>query len=257
MAGLGGLLGIVLLAVVAIMAPGRPPTTWTPLSTPGSATSVPSFPSSMGVEGVYGRFAALGPVTAGGTAAQLSVSLAGDLALPTGRVVAADVFFFDTIPFTRWLPSGMHPVFVLHATAPTFGDRIAAAMIRVGSGVPVRWEPALTPGQDPSRLESDGFFGYGVDSGTGCFASAEALAELMRHGSPAAETYADRVQAAMFPSKIDIRPTADIPVGDGTGLNVVAFSSGWGDGGYPSYFGLDAAGKPLVLLTNFGILDAS
>jgi uncharacterized protein DUF4241 len=257
MAALGGVLGIVLVTVVLITIPARAPTVApaSPSATATVASSVPAGPPQMSIEDVYSRFAGPGPATAGGTAAHLSVSRAGNLFLLTGRVVAADVFFFDTIPFARWLPSGTHPVFALHATAPSFGDRIAAAMIRVAPGDPVRWEAALTPGQDPSAAGPDQFFGYGVDSGTGCFASAEAVEELTRRGSRAAETYADRVQAAMFPSKTEIHPTADIPVGDGTGLNVVAFASGWGDGGYPSWFGLDAAGKPLVLMTNFGILD--
>jgi len=39
---------------------------------------------------------------------------------------------------------------------------------------------------------------------------------------------------------------------------VIGFPSGYGDGSYPSYFGLDRHGNnPLVVLTAFGILDAS
>lgn len=254
MVGLGGLLGIVLVVVISLTAPGRTSTIpESPSTTP--ASSLPSGPPEMSIEDVYGGFSRLGPVTAGGTATQLSVSRAGDLFLQTGRVVAADVFFFDSIPFTRWLPAGTHPVFALHATAPSFGDRIAAAMIRVAPGDPVRWEPALTPGQDPSAAAPGEFYGYGVDSGTGCFTSAEAVEYLSRAGAAAGDAYADRVHATMFPSETEIHPTANILVGDANGLNVVAFQSGWGDGGYPSYFGLDGAGKPLVLMTNFGILD--
>ena len=60
----------------------------------------------------------------------------------------------------------------------------------------------------------------------------------------------------MFPSGTETHVTVDVPVGDPAGLNVIAFQSGFGDGGYMSYFGLDASGRPLVLLTNFDILDA-
>jgi hypothetical protein len=254
MAMLGGVLGIVLVAVIAVTAPASPSVL---VPAPPSATpdaSAPAGPPEMAIEEVYGRFARLGPVTSGGSAAQLSVSRAGDLVLQTGRVVAADVFLFDNIPFTRWLPSGTHPVFVLHAAAGS-DDRIAAAMIRVGPGDPVRWEPALTLGQDAARLPPDQFFGYGVDSGIGCFASAEAVEYLSRAGAAAGDAYSARVEAAMFPSKTEFRLVADIPLGDGTALNVVAFQSGWGDGGYPSYFGLDAEGTPFVLMTDFQILD--
>jgi hypothetical protein len=255
MVALGGLLGIVLVAVIAVTAPASP-SVLVPAAPSASANPAPAGPPEMAIEQVYGRFARLGQVTSGGSAAQLSISRAGDLVLQTGRVVAADVFLFDNIPFTRWLPSGTHPIFVLHATAGS-DDRIAAAMIRVAPGDPVRWEPALTPGQDASRLPPDQFFGYGVDSGIGCFASAEAVEYLSRAGARAGDAYSARVEAAMFPSKNEFHLVADIPLGDGTGLNVVAFQSGWGDGGYPSYFGLDAAGKPLVLVTNFGIIDGS
>jgi hypothetical protein len=253
MVALGGVLGIVLVAVIALAAPASP-SVLVPAAPSASANPAPAGPPEMAIEEVYGRFARLGQVTSGGSAAQLSISRAGDLVLQTGRVVAADVFLFDNIPFTRWLPSGTHPVFVLHATAGS-DDRIAAAMIRVAPGDPVRGEPALTPGLDPSRVPPDQFFGYGVDSGIGCFASAEAVEYLSRAGARAGDAYSARVQAAMFPSKNEFHLVADIPLGDGAGLNVVAFQSGWGDGGYPSYFGLDAAGKPLVLLTNFGILN--
>src|SRR4051794_10612315 len=124
MVGLGAVLGIVLVAVISLTGPARTSTfPASPSATPDSSS--PAGPPEMSIEDVYGRFSRLGPVTAGGTATQLSVSRAGDLFLQTGRVVAADVFFFDTIPFTRWLPAGTHPVFALHATAPSFGDRIA------------------------------------------------------------------------------------------------------------------------------------
>ena len=69
-------------------------------------------------------------------------------------------------------------MFVLHATVGS-DDRIAAAMIRVALGDPVRWEPALTPGQNPAGAGADQFYGYGVDSGIGCFTSAEAVEYLL------------------------------------------------------------------------------
>jgi hypothetical protein len=37
--------------------------------------------------------------------------------------------------------------------------------------------------------------------------------------------------------------------------NVVCFSSGWGDGHYPSFFGLASDGRPHVLLTDFLLLN--
>jgi Protein of unknown function (DUF4241) len=35
----------------------------------------------------------------------------------------------------------------------------------------------------------------------------------------------------------------------------VIFSAGWGDGFYASYWGLNAKGEPLKLVTDFNVLD--
>ena len=44
---------------------------------------------------------------------------------------------------------------------------------------------------------------------------------------------------------------------EASGANVIAFSSGYGDGSYPSYWGYDLAGQRVALVTDFGVLDAS
>jgi len=51
--------------------------------------------------------------------------------------------------------------------------------------------------------------------------------------------------------------TASVEVDPTTHANVVAFASGFGDGTYPSYAGFDRDGRVVVVLTDFGILDAS
>ena len=37
--------------------------------------------------------------------------------------------------------------------------------------------------------------------------------------------------------------------------NIIAFSSGWGDGMYPSYLALDGSGRPVAVVTDFQVLD--
>ena len=214
------------------------------------------MPPPLDAPGVYARFATLGQATAGGEAGALTATRAGVLALPTGRIVAADVYFVDAPAFVRQVAPGSYDVTALHIDLGPLDDRIAAAMVRFGPGDPVRWEMAVTPGQDVSQLSGDGaIFGYSVDSGTGCFTSAEAVDALGATDSDASTAYAGLVESAMFPSPTDVKSTAEIALPGSAGLDVVAFESGFGDGAYPSWFGLDAAGKPLVLLTNFAILD--
>jgi hypothetical protein len=37
--------------------------------------------------------------------------------------------------------------------------------------------------------------------------------------------------------------------------NIAIFSSGWGDGYYPAFWGLDKFGKPLVLVIDFFVAE--
>jgi hypothetical protein len=261
MLGLGAAIGLVLVIAVGLLAPPVA-TPVTPIasvsSLPAASSAAPPVLDGMAAQDVYRRFATGGSASAGGEPVDLSIERAGELVLQTGRVVASDPTYLDPLPFSRWLVPGRHPVFVLHAaSAVPRDDRIAAALIRVAPGDPIRWEMALTAGQDPARLAPGQFFGYGVDSGIGSFASAEAAEWLARAGNAAYDTFSSRLAATMFPSRNEIHPVADIAVGDPKGLNVIAFASGWGDGQYPSYFGLDGAGSPIVLVTDFQILDAS
>ena len=177
--------------------------------------------------------------------------------LPTGRIVAADVFFFTTEPFSRRLPVGRYPVLLLSsARDPDLVGANAAAMIRVAPGDPVSWEMAVTPGLDATTLQPGEFFGYPVDSGTGAFASAEAVEMPGSDGGRRRCLRRPSISRGLYPSDGVYNPSVDITVDAASGVNVIAFVSGFGDGSYPSWFGLDADGRPLVLLTDFGILEA-
>jgi len=254
--GIAGLVAVVAWVGLVLLPPGaRSPT--------GSRPSIPSpdamasLPPALTTEEVYAAFAEGGAARSAGERTVLSTVRAGDLLLPTGRLVANDVFFLDREPFTRRLPVGRHPVLLLaSASAADVIPRVAAALIRVGPGDPVSWELALVPGQDPAALQPGEFFGYGVDSGTGSFASAEAAAAVTGGDFDA---YSDQIHHGMYPSEdvVDWNILVELVVDPATGANVIAFSSGFGDGAYPSWFGLDARGEPVVLLTDFGILQGS
>lgn len=106
-------------------------------------------------------------------------------------------------------------------------------------------------GQDTSALKEGHFFGYGVDSGTGCFIdlSAAKVLELKMRENP---DYYEEIIAAMDRTYVSTWSWANIPLGKG---NLVAFSSGFGDGGYASYWGLDAAGEISVVVTDFSVVN--
>ncbi|MEW2132176.1 DUF4241 domain-containing protein [Streptomyces sp. NPDC005435] len=180
----------------------------------------------------------------------------GELSLPTGRVVACDPFVClgtgDIDPFTAEVEPGRYRVEVAMATLTQPGEapsdtphlRVAAARLVIRDEPAVTWEPALLPGQDPAELGEDEFYGYGVDAGTGCFYDASA-------------------DGAFPGGEDDEGPLWDAFEGSGwapgphritspdAGHDLIAFSSGWGDGAYPTWVGRGADGEITCFLTDF------
>ena len=83
------------------------------------------------------------------------------------------------------------------------------------------------------------------------------LTETLGFHRRGARGIGERLMGAM-PFKTSTDPlTATVEVDGASGANVVAFASGFGDGSYPTYAGFDGGGTVLVVLTDFGILDAA
>lgn len=133
------------------------------------------------------------------------------------------------------------------------GERVAFARVRLGEGPVARWVLALLEGQDPGTIGAEEFFGYGVDAGTGCFMDP-AVSRLLEARLAASEDLADAIIGTMEASRRAACGWASIRPSDEREENVVCFSSGWGDGCYPSFFGLDAEGRPVALVTDFCVL---
>jgi Protein of unknown function (DUF4241) len=175
----------------------------------------------------------------------------GVLAVPTGRLVACDPFTGGRSAFSQQSPKGHFPVHLLIAHYEGPDERIAAATLRFSTGIPDQWEMAVSPGQDPSTLGPDEFFGYGVDSGTGSFMDSEAADRLDVRMSQV-ESYADTIIERMETTYKHTRSWALIDLDDDGGLEVALFSSGLGDGMYASYWGW-SKGELVCLVTDFGL----
>jgi Protein of unknown function (DUF4241) len=175
----------------------------------------------------------------------------GDLLLPSGQLVACDPFVTpEATPFNQLLSCGEFPVVLSVAEIPT-DQRVAFATVRFKQISPARWEMMATGANDPSKLEPGHILGYGVDSGTGCFMDAlagRALTQKMNDDSNFFET----MMAEMDKTYRDTWSWLNMKFGDG---NLIAFSSGEGDGIYGTYAGFDAQGKVAVVVTDFMVLD--
>jgi Protein of unknown function (DUF4241) len=185
----------------------------------------------------------------------------GDLNLPSGKIVALDplVMMGNGQGFTQTVEPGRYEISVYWFDDKDWGKRNAFAALTFSHGEVSTWHMAVTEGQDVTKLKPDEFYGYGVDAGMGAFLSPEGFKALNDSMDKAQKeianytSYYDDVLAkpldATNPSRLLYAPPTDPE------KNLAMFASGFGDGSYPSYFGLDAAGKPVILVTTFFVVD--
>lgn len=178
----------------------------------------------------------------------------GQLLITSGAIAASDPFVSPNVaPYVQAVPNGRHPVSVAVARFENGDERVAFARTRFANSTAIAWKMALAPGQDPAGLGPDEYFGYGVDSGTGCFMDPIAgrlLSELMDADSNYYDAVDKEMQNTYRPtwSWLDWRPSK------AREENITCFSSGWGDGSYASFFGFDADGRVSALVTDFAVL---
>ena len=182
-----------------------------------------------------------------------------ELLLPSGRIVACDPFTglgpYGGDPFTVGVPPGRYPVTVSVVELTTPGEpaaeqphqRVAAARLTISDEPVADWEQAVVPEQDLGSLGEDEFYGYGVDAGTGCFVDAAAVEPLGEFES-ATGTLLAAFEAADW--TVGVVALAD----PASGHNLVAFSSGWGDGSYPTWIGRTRTGEVACLVTEFFVI---
>lgn len=178
----------------------------------------------------------------------------GLLHLTSGRIVANDPLFpGEDKPFAQSVAPGSYPVklYIYHCDTD---QRVAFAELRFSEDLPVSFMPALTAGQDSSALKEDEFFGYGVDSGTGGFMDEDACRALNHYLDQSGDYCLPTLAKALDESYVDTFCTANVPLPD-IQANIAAFSSGYGDGVYPSFWGLNTDGQICCLITDFCIIE--
>jgi hypothetical protein len=161
----------------------------------------------------------------------VEVGRAGQLRLPTGRLVAADAHALAAgVPFTVGTAPGRYPVSFsrLRRRDRPAPATVAAVRVEIQPG-PVRsWELALRPYRDPCTLGSWQFFGFEVATGTACLADAAA-----RNAPPG--TMGDRTRSAVPPGQVVEW------CGAGRPANVLAFPAA--QGAYPTWLGRTSQGE--------------
>jgi hypothetical protein len=177
------------------------------------------------------------------------VASAGRLSLPSGRIVACDPLTAGRpTPFIQTVLPGRYTVDLSLARREDGVEFVAMARLKFTNRKPAVWVMALLKGQNPATLSDGGFFGYYSESGTGSFLDADAV-------SREDFLYSEDIDSLLVELTGNFKPHRywlDYPID--RRLNMVMFSSGEGEGSYPSYFGIDNEGDICTLVTDFRII---
>lgn len=167
----------------------------------------------------------------------------GKIIIESGKIIACDpIVMHDALPFSLVFPKGEFPVHL--AMAKTSDDERVAFSRIVFSEIPVfKWQVALQNGQQPISLKDSSIYCYGVDAGTGLFIDSIANKFFNQY---------DRWEE-VFVKKAEKNGYRGFIQNFGE-HNLATFSTGYGDGCYATFIGLDEKGNPCQLLTDFGLV---
>ncbi|MDM9581333.1 MULTISPECIES: DUF4241 domain-containing protein [unclassified Nostoc] len=179
----------------------------------------------------------------------------GKLNLTSGKLIACDPLVFPgTDPFSPNFKTGCYPVFLSIARNLNNEEpMVAYAMVQISEVTAVRWELATRVGEKLSDLkEGEGFFGYGVDSGIGCFMDADA-AQIIINNTWETEIY-EHTLACKLDNLLEEENSlgvmlANMCVNEFNKANVIAFATALGDGFYYTYFGYDTNNNVVNVIT--------
>lgn len=156
---------------------------------------------------------------------------AGALVLPTGRIVVSDPILDPfSKPFSVAVAPGTYPVLL-----SLIKDDVALVMVNFAEGSPVRWQ----------RTKPESF---GVDSASGCLMDHKVCRFLRRKAEDDKyDRYSRRFQDALEENE---GLWGSYCIDRASGANVVVFRTWGGDGTFPSFFGYNASGELVCLVTD-------
>lgn len=166
-----------------------------------------------------------------------SVQTLDGLVIESGLFGACDFGYGGSgfAPLARTVPRGRHPVDVV-----TVLDRTAAFRVRFSSAQTVAWHPANTT-RGSSTIGVDAGNVAAFDARSFANGNARAQSRLFDRWSRAGWHGARETNRSVLLSLVHNH-------------DVFLTESGWGDGGYASYWGVDADGKLVSFVVDFALL---
>jgi hypothetical protein len=207
---------------------------------PGSACVLDPDPANGGSPRPPGPVAEAGdPIDPAGVVEVTVVGL-GEIVLPSDQLLVADyfamgAFFLPDMPRVQLHGfTGRAPVCLHIARFEPADQRAAFLHVRLIDAPVDHWIV--------------GSAGFGVDGGTGGIGSAEAVRPVT--GEADIDLFLDALQA----HDVKTWSWANITTDPATGANVIGFSTGYGDGGYPVYAGIGRDGRVVAVVIDLLVL---
>lgn len=178
---------------------------------------------------------------------------------PTGSVVASDPFEFfvdeERRPYLQKVPVGRYRAELCVVKSDGVdSDRYAAVRLRFTRERAVEFRMALTGEEDLSLLDDGGYFGFGVDAAMGAVYDKKVYDAYCKWYNGWNESHKDgdiyeACFEALFKENYRKHPEYQCAYGDwlnfqvpGTDYHIPIFNTGFGDGVYPVYWGVDKNG---------------
>jgi hypothetical protein len=160
------------------------------------------------------------------------------LVLPSGAVVADGALAGEVAPLPFRAEPGSYPVHVTLALQPGSAfDNVVLASLVLSDAPTVTWREVSV---------------VGVDGGTAGFTSVEGSKALGASIDTDPVAWSAVNSAAFDSLTAHDSLASEYPIDEAT--NLVLFSTGYGDGGYPVFVGLDAAGRPTRYVIDFQLI---
>lgn len=185
----------------------------------------------------------------------------GWLWLPSGRLLAVQPVTVpdpDRYAFVQTVPVGRYPVSLLIADDLSSGDvepleYVAAARLVVRDEPAATWELAVPSGRD----HGEGAYGFAVDGGQACFTDAQTMLTLddLEIPDTDGESWSEVLSMDISGSRASLATLTD--PGQDEEPVVVGFSTGDGDGRYPTWVGRTSHGDISCFVTDFMLAAAA
>ncbi|WP_075343487.1 DUF4241 domain-containing protein [Tenacibaculum agarivorans] len=196
----------------------------------------------------------------------------GNLNITSGELVLCDIrehkdppnkFYPDSNPFVIQLKHGAYNINVIIANTIDHGDRTAFVELNITNHKATQWILAHKTSHNLYNLERGSLYGTNTEAATLTLFDRKSGIIFYEKRSDYLKENTEKSEFDFFEyifkySEYDLKnytKSSCINVDLGEKNNLIQFCTGYGDGSYPAYWGIDKDNYICALVIDFGVLD--